>query len=118
MKRVEKPWGHEMIWAVTDRYVGKGLHIKAGHRLSLQDHRGKERTGEVGAGRRQFEHIPEGQPPQFEDMGPGDSFHVTPGLRHRMIAVEDTDVFEVSTTELDDVVRLEDAYGRAGTSKP
>ena len=71
----------------------------------------------VWAGRMQFEHFVEGQAPQFKEMGPGDAFHVTPGLRHRMIAVEDTDVFEVSTTELDDVVRLEDAYGRKGTSK-
>ena len=71
----------------------------------------------VWAGRMQFEHFVEGQPPQIQEMGPGEAFHVTPGLRHRMIAVEDTDVFEVSTTELDDVVRLEDAYGRKGTSK-
>ena len=71
----------------------------------------------VWAGRMQFEHFVEGQPPQIKEMGPGDAFHVTPRLRHRMIAIEDTDVFEVSTTELDDVVRLEDAYGRKGTSK-
>ena len=118
MKRVEKPWGHEMIWAVTDRYVGKVLHIKAGHRLSLQYHRKKDETVMVWAGKMHFEHFAEGQAPQIKEMGPGDAFHVTPLLRHRMIAVEDTDVFEVSTTELDDVVRLEDAYGREGTSAP
>ena len=118
MKRVEKPWGHEMIWAVTDRYVGKVLHIKAGHKLSLQYHKTKDETEMVWAGRMHFEHFAEGQTPQIKDMGPGDAFHVTPLLRHRMIAVEDTDVFEVSTTELDDVVRLEDAYGREGTSAP
>jgi len=118
MKRVEKPWGHEMIWAVTDRYVGKVLHIKKGHKLSLQYHKQKDETVMVWAGRMQFEHFAEGQPPQFKEMGPGDAFHVTPLLRHRMIALEDTDVFEVSTTELDDVVRLEDAYGREGTSAP
>ena len=117
MKRVEKPWGHEMIWAVTDRYVGKVLHIKAGHKLSLQYHRLKDETVMVWAGRMHFEHYLEGQAPQIKEMGPGDAFHVTPLLRHRMIAVEDTDVFEVSTTELDDVVRLQDAYGREGTSK-
>jgi quercetin dioxygenase-like cupin family protein len=118
MKRVEKPWGHEIIWAVTDRYVGKVLHIKAGHKLSLQYHQKKDETVMVWSGRMRFEHFVEGQEPQFKEMGPGDAFHVTPLLRHRMIAVEDTDVFEVSTTELDDVVRLEDAYGRQGTSAP
>jgi len=71
----------------------------------------------VWSGRMKLEHYVEGQPPQFREMGPGEAFHVTPGLRHRMVAIEDTDVFEVSTTELDDVVRLEDAYGREGTSK-
>lgn len=118
MKRVEKPWGHEVIWAVTDRYVGKVLHIKAGHKLSLQYHQKKDETVMVWAGRMKFEHFAEGQEPQFKEMGPGDAFHVTPLLRHRMIAIEDTDVFEVSTTELDDVVRLEDSYGREGTSAP
>ena len=118
MKRVEKPWGHEMIWAITDRYVGKVLHIKAGHKLSLQYHKTKDETVMVWAGRMHFEHFAEGQPPQIKEMAPGDTFHVTPLLRHRMTAVEDTDVFEVSTTELDDVVRLEDAYGREGTSAP
>src|SRR5262245_41271972 len=118
MERVEKPWGHETIWAVTDRYVGKVLHIKAGHRLSLQYHRKKDETVMVWAGRMQFEHFEEGQAPQIKAMGPGDAFHVTQGQRHRTIADEDTDVFEGSTTELDDVVRLEDAYGRAGTSAP
>ncbi len=118
MKRVEKPWGHEMIWAVTDRYVGKVLHIKKGEKLSLQYHRTKDETVMVWSGRMTFEHFAEGQAPQFKELGPGEAFHVTPGLRHRMIALEDTDVFEVSTTELDDVVRLEDAYGRQGTSAP
>ena len=117
MKRVEKPWGHEMIWAVTDRYVGKVLHVKKGERLSLQYHRQKDETVMVWQGRMRFEYFAEGAEPQAKEMGPGEAFHVTPGLRHRMIALEDTDVFEVSTTELDDVVRLEDAYGRQGTSK-
>ena len=117
MKRVEKPWGHELIWAVTDRYVGKVLHIKKGEQLSLQYHVAKDETVMVWTGRMRFEHFAEGQPPQFTDMGPGEAFHVTPGLRHRMIALEDTEVFEVSTTELDDVVRLADSYGRQGTSK-
>jgi len=118
MKKVDKPWGHEVIWAVTDRYVGKVLHIKAGHKLSLQYHQKKDETVMVWTGRMHFEHFVEGQAPQIKEMGPGDAFHVTPLLRHRMIAIEDTDVFEVSTTELDDVVRLDDAYGRKGTSAP
>jgi mannose-6-phosphate isomerase len=118
MKRVDKPWGHEIIWAVTDRYVGKVLHVKKGEKLSLQYHRQKDETVMVWQGRILFEHFAEGQAPQTTEMGPGQAFHVTPGLRHRMIAIEDTDIFEVSTTELDDVVRLEDAYGRKGTSAP
>jgi quercetin dioxygenase-like cupin family protein len=117
MKRVDKPWGHELIWAVTDRYVGKVLHVKAGEKLSLQYHRAKDETVMVWTGRMRFEYFAEGEAPQAKEMGPGEAFHVTPGLRHRMVALEDTDIFEVSTTELDDVVRLEDAYGRQGTSK-
>ena len=118
MKKVEKPWGHEMIWAVTDRYVGKVLHIKAGEKLSLQYHVKKDETVMVWTGRIRFEFFGDGQSPQFKEMGPGEAFHVTPGLRHRMIALEDIDMFEGSTTELDDVVRIEDAYGRKGTSAP
>ena len=106
-----------MIWAVTDRYVGKVLHVKKGERLSLQYHRQKDETVMVWQGRMRFEYFAEGAEPQAKEMGPGEAFHVTPGLRHRMIALEDTDIFEVSTPELDDVVRLEDAYGRQGTSK-
>ena len=112
MAIVDKPWGHELIWAKTERYVGKVLHIRAGEALSLQYHNKKDETVMVWAGRMRFEHFAEGQPPQHTDLGPGEAFHVTPGLRHRMIAIEDTDVLEVSTTELDDVVRLEDRYGR------
>jgi quercetin dioxygenase-like cupin family protein len=118
MKRVDKPWGHEIIWAVTDRYVGKVLHVKKGERLSLQYHQKKDETVMVWQGRIRFEHFAAGEAPQATEMGPGEAFHVTPGLRHRMVALEDTDIFEVSTTELDDVVRLEDAYGRKGTSAP
>ena len=116
-RTVDKPWGNELIWAETERYVGKILHVKKGHSLSLQYHVKKDETVMVWAGRMRFEHYVDGQEPQFKDMGPGEAFHVTPGLRHRMIALEDTDVFEVSTTELDDVVRLQDSYGREGTSK-
>jgi mannose-6-phosphate isomerase len=111
-QRVEKPWGHELIWAKTDRYVGKILHIKAGEALSLQFHRLKDETIMVLSGRMQLVYFADGEPPKSRELGPREPFHVTPGLRHRMIAIEDTDVLEVSTTELDDVVRLEDRYGR------
>jgi mannose-6-phosphate isomerase-like protein (cupin superfamily) len=117
-RTVDKPWGHELIWAETDRYVGKILHLKAGHALSLQYHEQKDETIMVLRGKLAFEHFAEGEEPRTIELGPHQPFHVTPLLRHRMRAIEDTDVVEVSTTELHDVVRLEDAYGRAGTSKP
>jgi mannose-6-phosphate isomerase len=117
-KRVDKPWGHELIWAHTARYVGKILHIKAGESLSLQYHRHKDETVMVLSGRMEFQHYGEGEEPRTTVLEPLQPFHITPGLRHRMVAVEDTDVIEVSTPELDDVVRLEDRYGREGTSKP
>lgn len=114
-RRVEKPWGHELIWAHTDRYVGKVLHIKAGEALSLQYHRAKDETVMVLTGRMRFEHFADGEAATATVLGPMQPFHIPPGLRHRMIALEDTDVLEVSTPELDDVVRLDDRYGRSGT---
>jgi mannose-6-phosphate isomerase len=111
---VDKPWGHELIWAKTDRYVGKILHIKAGEALSLQYHRVKDETIMVLSGRMQLVYFADGEQPKSRELGPREPFHVTPGLRHRMIAIEDTDVLEVSTTEIEDVVRLEDRYGRSG----
>jgi mannose-6-phosphate isomerase-like protein (cupin superfamily) len=118
MRTVNKPWGHELIWAHTDRYVGKILHVKQGERLSLQYHVQKDETIMVLSGRLRFEHFEEGQEPQAIDLLPRQPFRIHPGLRHRMVALEDTDVLEVSTPELEDVVRLEDRYGRAGTSAP
>ena len=112
VQKVDKPWGYEVWWARTPAYVGKVLHINRGESLSLQYHREKEETVMVWTGRMRFEHFREGEPPQTTEMEPGQSFHVSPGLRHRMIALADTDVFEVSTPQLDDVVRLEDRYGR------
>lgn len=109
---VEKPWGHELIWARTDRYVGKILHVRAGEALSLQYHRVKDETIMVLTGRLQLVYFADGEPPRSRELLPRDPFHIIPGLRHRMIALEDTDVLEVSTPELDDVVRLEDRYGR------
>lgn len=114
MRRVDKPWGHELIWAQTDRYVGKVLHIRAGERLSRQYHRVKDETLFVQAGTMLLELGDEGAR-ETRRMGPGDVFHVVPGTIHRMVAETDVDVFEVSTPELDDVVRLEDRYGRSGT---
>lgn len=111
---IVKPWGHELIWAKTDRYVGKILHVRAGEALSLQYHRVKDETIMVLTGRLKFEFFAEGEEPSVRALGPGEPFHVAPGLRHRMIAIEDTDVLEVSTPELNDVVRLEDRYGRTG----
>jgi mannose-6-phosphate isomerase-like protein (cupin superfamily) len=117
-RTVEKPWGHELIWAETPRYVGKILHVKKGERLSLQYHEVKDETIMVLSGRLSFENYRDGEKPRVIELGPREPFRIEPGLRHRMIAIEDTDVLEVSTPELDDVVRLEDRYGRTGTNKP
>jgi mannose-6-phosphate isomerase len=110
-RRVEKPWGYEIIWAHTPRYVGKILHITKGHRLSRQYHKVKEETLRMLSGRMDLEVGPDDARTTLH-MKPGDVFHVRPTTIHRMIAIEDTDVLEVSTPELDDVVRLEDNYGR------
>ena len=109
--RVEKPWGYELHWAKTDRYVGKVLHVKAGHALSLQYHNKKDETIFLWTGRLLFE-IGDSQALVKREMLPGESVHITPSTIHRMTAIEDSDIFEVSTPELDDVVRLEDRYGR------
>lgn len=111
VRRVEKPWGYELHWAHTDRYVGKVLHVKKGHALSLQYHNVKDETIHVYTGKILFEIDVDGQLVGRE-MGPGESVHVMPKTIHRMTALEDTDVLEASTPELDDVVRLEDRYGR------
>ncbi len=117
MRRVDKPWGHELVWAETARYVGKILHIRQGQRLSRQYHRVKEETLMVQSGEMDLE-IGEASAPEIRRMKAGDVFHVKPGTIHRMIGVTDVDVLEVSTPELDDVVRLEDVYGREGTNRP
>ncbi len=117
--RVDKPWGYELHWAKTERYVGKIIHVDAGHALSLQYHRVKDETILVWSGRIRFE-TGQGDSRVAREMGPGESVHIAPGTVHRMTALEPTDIFEVSTPELDDVVRLEDRYGRgvAGGAKP
>jgi len=111
--RVEKPWGHELIWAHAERYVGKILHIRSGGRLSLQFHRVKDETIHVLAGEMRLV-VEEGGALVERTLGPGQSYRIRPPVRHRMIAVTDVDVLEASTPELDDVVRIEDQYGRAG----
>ena len=110
--RVEKPWGYELHWAKTDRYVGKVIHINKGHALSLQYHNLKDETIFVWSGKILFEIDVDGKLVGRE-MVQGDAVHVTPTTIHRMTAIEDADVFEASTPELHDVVRLEDRYGRA-----
>ncbi len=111
-EHVPKPWGHETIWARTDRYVGKILHVRAGEGLSLQYHRRKEETMRVLSGAVTLEVGAERGEPRRVRLGPGEGFHLPPGTRHRVTALEDADILEVSTPELDDVVRLEDRYGR------
>ena len=111
--RVEKPWGHELIWASTDRYAGKILHINAGHLLSLQYHEVKHESIYVLAGRMVFRYRAESGALVDRVMGPGEAQVVPAGLVHQYEALEDCDVLEASTPHLEDVVRLQDRYGRA-----
>ena len=119
-KRVEKPWGYEIWWARTERYVGKILHVNRGESMSLQYHTVKEETIFVYSGRLLFESRALDDPGELRraELGPGEVCHIAPGTIHRMTGITDCDIFEVSTTELEDVVRLEDRYGREGTTKP
>jgi mannose-6-phosphate isomerase-like protein (cupin superfamily) len=114
-QKVDKPWGYELRWAITDRYLGKVLHIKKGEALSLQYHERKDEYLYLLKGAIDMELGGDDGKLITHRMKAGDTLHITPGTRHRMTAVEDTDIFEVSTPEIDDVVRLEDRYGRAGT---
>jgi mannose-6-phosphate isomerase-like protein (cupin superfamily) len=118
-RRVEKPWGWELIWAHTDVYVGKVLFVRAGHSLSLQFHREKDESWYVESGRAKLELGDTGKAVlNTEVISAGAGFRFRPGTVHRVTAIEDTTILEVSTPQLDDVVRLEDAYGREGTSEP
>ena len=118
-RRVEKPWGWELIWAVADDYVGKVLFVKAGESLSLQFHREKDESWYVQSGRAQLELGDAGQAIlNSEVIATGACFRYRPGTVHRVTALEDTTILEVSTPHLDDVVRLEDRYGRKGTTEP
>lgn len=114
---VQKPWGHETIWAHTELYVGKVLHIKAGHALSLQYHNLKDETIHLLSGRMIYR-VKQGDTLVDLPLEAGQSFRNTPGTVHQMEAVTDCDVLEASTPHLDDVVRLTDRYGREGTSAP
>ena len=117
-RRVDKPWGHELIWAHTDRYVGKILLIETGKRLSLQRHEIKDEAIYVLSGRLRLTLEDEAGEVRTEELGPGDYRHVATGRTHRYEAIERCEILEVSTPELDDVVRLEDDFGREGTSAP
>ena len=111
--RVDKPWGYEIRWAMTDRYLGKLLHVNKGEALSLQYHERKDECQYVVSGCVDIEVGGADGVLTTHRMRAGDTLHITPGTRHRITAVEDADIFEVSTPEVDDVVRLSDRYGRA-----
>jgi mannose-6-phosphate isomerase len=118
-RSVDKPWGYELIWAETDDYVGKLLFVKAGESLSLQFHNIKDESWLVEQGRAKLELGSAGDAMLNQEViGPGATFRFRPGTVHRVTALEDTTIVEVSTPHLDDVVRLEDRYGREGTATP
>ena len=112
-RRVEKPWGHEELWAEGPGYVGKLLIVRAGHRLSLQHHRLKVETIRVLTGSVEFSLGDAPDAMQSEIVGPGAVIHIPAGRLHRMRAITDVELVEVSTPELDDVVRHADDYGRS-----
>jgi mannose-6-phosphate isomerase-like protein (cupin superfamily) len=118
VRRVSKPWGHEIIWAHTDRYVGKILHVNAGHSLSVQYHERKDETVYLLSGEMKYWVQLPGEELRDQHLVGGQSFRITPGTIHYIEAITDCDVLEASTPELDDVVRLKDLYGREGTSAP
>jgi mannose-6-phosphate isomerase-like protein (cupin superfamily) len=113
VRRVEKPWGYEIIFGLTDAYCGKVLFVKEGELLSLQYHERKDETIYVHEGRIAMEIGEQGAERELEEVGPGHAYRLVPGVVHRWRALEDSLVLEVSTPELDDVVRLEDRYGRS-----
>jgi len=119
VRRVEKPWGHEEIFALVDgKFCGKAIHVRDGHALSLQYHEEKEEVISVQSGALRVEVGPHQDDLEEFVLEPGESIHLRPGTRHRVTAVGDTVMLEASTTQLQDVVRLEDRYGRQGTSAP
>jgi mannose-6-phosphate isomerase len=117
-RRVDKPWGHELIWVLTDRYCGKIITIDAGRRLSLQRHRVKDEAVLVLSGRLRLHLEDESGTIHAIELGPGGTRRILAGRKHRFEAIERTELVEISTPEVDDVERLEDDYGREGTSAP
>ena len=117
-RRVEKPWGWELVWAEAKTYVGKLLFVRAGQALSLQYHEVKDEAWLVQSGRASLELGEVGGELETVEIGEGDAFRFRPGTVHRVTAIEDIVIVEVSTPQLDDVVRLDDRYGREGTSAP
>ncbi len=117
MRKVRKPWGHELVFAENDRYAGKILHLEAGHGLSLQYHERKDETLFVLEGEVVLSIEVDGEMKQIR-LQSGEAYRIRPGVRHRLRAQAPVDLVEVSSPELDDVVRLEDDYGRAGTTAP
>ena len=117
-ERVEKPWGHELIWARAENYAGKLLSVDAGHALSLQFHREKDESWYVLEGRVELELAAAGEKATAKEVVTrGAAYRIRPGTVHRIRALEDTVILEVSTPQLDDVVRLEDSYGRAAAGE-
>lgn len=117
-REVSKPWGSELWFAHTDQYAGKILRVRAGCRLSVQFHKEKDETSFVLSGR---VIVSQGKSPDAltaRELGPGDSWRISPRVIHTLEAVEDAEIIEVSTPQLDDVVRLEDRYGRVGDTAP
>jgi mannose-6-phosphate isomerase len=118
VRRVEKPWGHELVWAETERYAGKILVIEAGRRLSLQYHERKLESIFVLSGRLRLTIGRDDGTLDVEELGQGEARLIPVGRTHRYEAIERVEIFEVSSPELDDVVRIEDDFGRRGTSAP
>jgi len=117
-RRVDKPWGHELIWALTDRFCDKMIVIETGRRLSLQYHEVKDESILVGSGRLLLHLEDDRGTMTTRELGPGEAAHIGVGRRHRFEAIERVELIEVSTPELSDVVRVEDDFGREGTSNP
>jgi mannose-6-phosphate isomerase len=116
--KVDKPWGHELWWALTEAYAGKILHVHGGHKLSLQFHEHKDESAYLLSGRLLLKKGPSEEELETVELRAGDTWRNMPGEVHTIEAVEDCEILEVSTPELDDVVRLTDSYGREGTSAP
>jgi mannose-6-phosphate isomerase len=117
--RVDKPWGHEEVFALVEgHYCGKAIHVTAGHALSLQYHERKDEVIAVQSGRAQLEVGESEDAMETFELATGEKVHLPAGVRHRITALTDVVLLEASTTELDDVVRLEDRYGREGTNAP